>query len=402
MNLQVTLKDVARIAGVSETTVSLVVNGKASRRGIIPATQARVMAAIQKLGYHPDLTSRSRALHQVVPRAVAKPDGISSGKSQITEEVPKPIGRQIGLVLSAASPTETLARVPVLENVLRVEGFRLNIAVIPADPTSARERITRLRGEGSVGIIACPSVYTAVTATVAGGCPVIVLWQDAAKAMLAALRPNQSPAPAPAPAPVPAPPPVVTPVNPVTPSPATVTPTVAPPPSPVIAEASAPEVIEKPVPAPAPVVTPEPIVIPEPVMAEEPPPASEPVTVETPALETPAPEPVIEETPPSSPPVQDVIEEPISAPVVMEVQPQGPEPTPEPIAVETPVPEPPPFQPDPVPTPDEVLPEPIITPTPPPTEPVTETLAKNTEAPSPDGITLPAETVESPPNAPPQ
>ncbi|MEI8352346.1 MAG: LacI family DNA-binding transcriptional regulator [bacterium] len=340
MNLQVTLKDVARIAGVSETTVSLVVNGKASRRGIIPATQARVMAAIQKLGYHPDLTSRSRALHQVVPRAVAKPEGISYEKSQITEEVPKPIGRQIGLVLSAASPTGTLALVPVLENVLRVEGFRLNIAVIPADPTSARERITRLRGEGSVGIIACPSVYTAVTATVAGGCPVIVLWQDAAKAMLAALRPNQSPTPTPAPAPVPAPPPVVTPVN--------------------------------------------------------------PVTVDTPALETPDPEPVIEETPPNSPPVQDVIEEPISAPVVMEVQPQGPEPTPEPIAVETPVPEPPPFQPDPVPTPDEVLPEPIITPTPPPTEPVTETLAKNTEAPSPDGITLPAETVESPPIEPPQ
>jgi DNA-binding LacI/PurR family transcriptional regulator len=118
------------------------------------------MAAIQQLGYHPDLTSRSRALHQVVPRAVAKPDGISNEKSQITEEVPKPIGRQIGLVLSAASPTETLARVPVLENVLRVEGFRLNIAVIAADPTSARERITRLRGEGSVGIIACPSSDT--------------------------------------------------------------------------------------------------------------------------------------------------------------------------------------------------------------------------------------------------
>ena len=206
MNSQVTLKDVARTAGVSETTVSLVVNGKASQRGIIPATQARVMAAIQQLGYQPDLTSRSRALHQVAPRAVAKPDGISNGKSQITEEVPKPIGRQIGLVLSAASPAETLALVPVLENVLMVEGFRLNIAVIPADPTSTRERITRLRGEGSVGIIACSSVYTAVTTTVAGGCPVIVLWQDAAKAMLAALRPNQSPAPV---TPQTAPPPVI-------------------------------------------------------------------------------------------------------------------------------------------------------------------------------------------------
>jgi hypothetical protein len=413
MNSQVTLKDVARTAGVSETTASLVVNGKASQRGIIPSTQARVMAAIQQLGYQPDLTSRSRALHQGAPRMAARPDGISNGRSQIEERAPAPIRQQIGLVLSTASSAETLALVPVLENVLMAEGFRLNIAVIPADPTSARERINRLRDEGSVGLIACPSIYTAVTTTVAGGCPVIVLWQDAAKAMLTALRPNKSPtvtqAPTqtPTPAPVPAPPPpVVTPVKPVTPSPAPITPVVAQPLSPVIAEAPAPEVIEEPIPVAEPVPVPaletppesvsaptsspspeiqetvpavvsEPIVIPEPVVDEEPPLAPEPVVDEEPPL---APEPVPEPEP--------VIVEP---PVI--------EPTAEPIAVEIPVSETPTPQPepDPVPVPAEVLPEPIIIPTP-LAEPVEETTEAAEPAPEPVmEVPIPTPPVTPPP-----
>jgi hypothetical protein len=457
MNSQVTLKDVARTARVSETTVSLVVNGKASQRGIIPSTQARVMAAIQQLGYQPDLTSRSRALHQVTPRAVAKPDGISNGRSQIEERAPTPIRQQIGLVLSAASQADSLTLVPIQESALLAEGYHLHIAVIPTDPASARERITRLRDEGSIGLIACPSVYSAVTATVAGACPVIVLWQDAAKAMLAALRPNQSPAatqaptPTPTPAPVPAPPPpVVTPVKPVTPSPAAVTPTVVPPPSPVIAKAPVPEVVEEPIPVAEPVPVPtletppesvsasasipspeiqetvpavvsEPIVIPEPVVDEEPPlapepvPEPEPVIVEPPAIE-PTPEPIavetlVPETPtpqpepvstPAASPEPDIQEAPSTATVTT------PEPIPEPVIAETPavipevVPEPVVIE-EPPPAPEPVLEPASVIAEPPATEPTAEPIAVEipvSETPSPqpepDPVPVPAEVLPEP------
>ena len=62
--MSVTLKDVARVAGVSESAVSLVVNGKAMARGITPATQARIATAVRQLGYQPVPISRRIALHQ--------------------------------------------------------------------------------------------------------------------------------------------------------------------------------------------------------------------------------------------------------------------------------------------------------------------------------------------------
>jgi DNA-binding LacI/PurR family transcriptional regulator len=51
--------DVARLAGVSQATVSAVLNGTAADRRIAPATVARVQAAIAKLGYMPNMTARN-------------------------------------------------------------------------------------------------------------------------------------------------------------------------------------------------------------------------------------------------------------------------------------------------------------------------------------------------------
>ena len=50
-----TLKDVAQEAGVSSATVSYILNGK---RSISEETKARVMEAIKKLDYVPDLNAR--------------------------------------------------------------------------------------------------------------------------------------------------------------------------------------------------------------------------------------------------------------------------------------------------------------------------------------------------------
>jgi len=57
---KVTLKDVASLAGVSHTTVSLVVNEAAGKR-VGRATRERVLKAIQELNYNPNLTAKRLA-----------------------------------------------------------------------------------------------------------------------------------------------------------------------------------------------------------------------------------------------------------------------------------------------------------------------------------------------------
>ena len=47
-----TIHDVAKLAGVNSSTVSRVINGKAT---ITLDTKARVYAAMQELDYHPNL-----------------------------------------------------------------------------------------------------------------------------------------------------------------------------------------------------------------------------------------------------------------------------------------------------------------------------------------------------------
>jgi LacI family transcriptional regulator len=54
-----TLTDVARLAGVSGTTVSYILNGRADEMRISADTQQRVLAAVAELGYRPNRSARS-------------------------------------------------------------------------------------------------------------------------------------------------------------------------------------------------------------------------------------------------------------------------------------------------------------------------------------------------------
>ena len=69
--MRATLKDVAQLAGVSSSTVSYVLNGK---RSISESTRNRVMDAVKKLDYVPDLNARglsmrdSKLIGVVVPQ----------------------------------------------------------------------------------------------------------------------------------------------------------------------------------------------------------------------------------------------------------------------------------------------------------------------------------------------
>ena len=54
-----TLEEVARQAGVSKTTASVVLNGRADQVRISETTRARVIAVADRLGYVPDHAARS-------------------------------------------------------------------------------------------------------------------------------------------------------------------------------------------------------------------------------------------------------------------------------------------------------------------------------------------------------
>lgn len=58
------MHDVARLAGVSQSTVSVVVNNREAEIGISGETSARVTAAIEELGFRPNLAARGLRLQR--------------------------------------------------------------------------------------------------------------------------------------------------------------------------------------------------------------------------------------------------------------------------------------------------------------------------------------------------
>lgn len=64
----VTIRDVAKAAGVSVSTVSIVMNDKSRERSIPEATQEKITKAIHSLGYQPNLSARRlRSKYKQVP-----------------------------------------------------------------------------------------------------------------------------------------------------------------------------------------------------------------------------------------------------------------------------------------------------------------------------------------------
>ncbi|MBC7324442.1 MAG: LacI family DNA-binding transcriptional regulator, partial [Moorella sp. (in: Bacteria)] len=87
----VTIKDVARHAGVSVTTVSRVLNN--SQHPISPETRERVLATIKELGFYPNAMARSLQLNETKTIGLILPDvanpyysGIVRGVEDIAHE----------------------------------------------------------------------------------------------------------------------------------------------------------------------------------------------------------------------------------------------------------------------------------------------------------------------------
>ena len=81
-----TLRDVARLAGVSAMTVSNVINGREGR--VSAATVEKVRAAVEEIGYVPNASARSLA--SCSSRIIALVYGAVPGRD---EDVVGPTGR---------------------------------------------------------------------------------------------------------------------------------------------------------------------------------------------------------------------------------------------------------------------------------------------------------------------
>ncbi len=384
------IKDVAEAAGVAKSTVSFVLNGKAAKYRISGDTQARILAIARQMDYHPNDAARNIALGNA---------GVPAPASEVSHDAAKPT-RQIGLVLSAASPDSSLTLIPGLDPVFCAAGYRLTVITVPTDPAAARERLSSALADGIAGLLACPTVYPTVLESVGNTCPVIVLWQDAAKAILAKISgspeveaPRVQPTePAVSRAPV-TPPPVIKapPITVVPPVVAAVT--GGTPPDPVPQQP--PDVIEP---------TPQPAIQAVPALAPEATPLPEPVPIPAAVETTPIPVPTVEEVPAVIEEPTPAVETPVATtpvpdevpPVATEPVPEDPTPVPEPVPVVveeappvTPAPEPiPEPEPAPViipePTP-EVTVEPPTTPIPTPTpEPETQPAVSPEPVPAPE------------------
>ncbi len=141
-----TLLDVARVAGVSNMTVSRVLNGRPSVR---PSTRARVLTAIREVGYSPNVAART----------------LRTGRS-----------RTVGVVTltdALYGPTSTLYGV---ESAARaVNYFVLTVVIGSAEHPIVAAAISSLVDQGVDGIaVIAPSASVFKTPEVARGVPLVV------------------------------------------------------------------------------------------------------------------------------------------------------------------------------------------------------------------------------------
>ena len=124
-----TMRDVARMSGVSVKTVSRVVNREP---GVSPAMTERVQEAIRRLGYRPDLTASSlrRADHKTLTIGLALED-LANPFSAALHRAVEDVARTRGVVVFAGSVDEDPQRERELTSAFlsrRVDG----LLVVPA------------------------------------------------------------------------------------------------------------------------------------------------------------------------------------------------------------------------------------------------------------------------------
>ncbi|GGU09544.1 LacI family DNA-binding transcriptional regulator [Nocardioides albus] len=101
--LRATVKDVAALAGVSPKTVSNVMNGTVFVR---PDTQEKVLAAVEELGFVPNLSARSLRNGRTGVIALALPDLATAFSADLVHRVVQ-VAHERGMTVQVA---ETAAK----------------------------------------------------------------------------------------------------------------------------------------------------------------------------------------------------------------------------------------------------------------------------------------------------
>ncbi len=136
-----TIADVARTAGVSPTTVSLVLNGKS---GVAKSTRQKVLKAAETLNYRPNASARSLALQKTNMLGVILPDIGSPFYTELIRGVEQEAGAQ-GYYLVLCTTSGRPSREQMYSRLLweqRVDGLVL------LTPRGNESFIRGIRGNG--------------------------------------------------------------------------------------------------------------------------------------------------------------------------------------------------------------------------------------------------------------
>ena len=145
------LTDIARLAQVSVTTASYVINGQAAQRRISAATVARVLEVVERHGYRPDQQAA----------------GLRRGQS-----------RCLGFILPDLENPSYARLAKLLEQRARSAGYQLLIASSDDDPASERQLLELFRSRSCDALVvpSClPQHDPVYPRLVAAGVPVIAV-----------------------------------------------------------------------------------------------------------------------------------------------------------------------------------------------------------------------------------
>jgi LacI family transcriptional regulator len=130
---RVTITDVARLAGVSVATASVVINNK--DKYVAPRLRRQVLDAVQRLNYQPNLVARSLKVKET---------------------------RTIGLILTNITSPVTPPSVRLVQKYAREQGFDTLLAVTEEDVSLEMSIIENMLSKRVDGLVLCPADSTAV------------------------------------------------------------------------------------------------------------------------------------------------------------------------------------------------------------------------------------------------
>ncbi len=93
---RITIADIAKLAGVSKTTASMVLNGRASTFRIKEETRERVMAVARENHYSPNMHAKSLQANRSDAIGLVIPDLTNFGFASIARELER-LCRQAGV-----------------------------------------------------------------------------------------------------------------------------------------------------------------------------------------------------------------------------------------------------------------------------------------------------------------